>query len=142
VKSGKGKHATRTFVLTSSFNRGDEIVLRVRIIDRETGLPLAGGVADLGISGPETRTLTTGPSDSGGYAEATWKTAAGGKGKKGGPGTATGSYLARVTGVTASGHEWDGFGIPAPRALRRPAVGRPLHHRLRIRRAGADGSRW
>jgi hypothetical protein len=114
VKSGKGKHATRSFASTSSFTRGDEIVLRVRIVDRNTGLPLSGAVADLWISGPETRTFTTEPSDSAGYAEATWKTAASGKGKKGGTGTATGQYLAQVTGVTASGHDWDDLGTMAP----------------------------
>jgi hypothetical protein len=114
VKSGKGKHAATTFELTASFARGDEIVIRTRIVERETGLPLSGAVVALLISGPETHSLTSGTSDSAGYAEATWKTAAGGKGKNGGTGTATGSYLARVTGVTASGHDWDGVGITAP----------------------------
>jgi hypothetical protein len=110
VKSGKGKQSTTTFELTSSFARGDEIVIRARVIDRETGLPLSGAVVDLLVSGPETRTLVTGSSDSEGYAEATWKTTAPGKGKKGAGGTATGSYSAWVTGVTAVGHEWDGVG--------------------------------
>ncbi|MHC4473060.1 MAG: hypothetical protein ACYS99_19085 [Planctomycetota bacterium] len=109
-KSGKGKHATTTFELTSSFARGDKIVIRAWVADRETGLPLSGAVVDLLVSGPETRSLTSEPSDSEGYAEATWKTAAPGKGKKGGGGTATGSYSAWVTGVTAAGHEWDGVG--------------------------------
>lgn len=109
VKSGKGKNATRTFEITSSFVRGDEIVFRARVLDTETGAPIPGAVVELWVQGPETRSLTSGPSDANGYAEATWKTSAPGR-KKGGGGTAPGSYSAWVTGVSAPGYGWDGAG--------------------------------
>jgi hypothetical protein len=60
---------------------------------------LANAVVVISISGPEARTLTSGPSDSYGIAEAKWKI------KRN---TQISPYTATVTNVTADGHTWDG----------------------------------
>jgi hypothetical protein len=59
----------------------------------------------IAISGPESANLTTGPSNANGIAEASWNTQS--PNRKGQGGTATGSYTATTTGVTASGFVWD-----------------------------------
>jgi hypothetical protein len=102
--TGRGKNATTTFVVTANFVRGDEIVFRASVED-ETGAPVPDATVTLSIAGPETLELTTAPSDAGGVAEATWITEA--PNKKGIGGTATGSYIATVTGMTASGYVWN-----------------------------------
>ncbi|MHC5011398.1 MAG: hypothetical protein ACYTG6_10670, partial [Planctomycetota bacterium] len=113
VKSGKGRQATTVFELTSSFTRGDEIVFQARVVDQETGLPLAGAVVELWVQGPETRALTTEPSDADGYVTATWKTQAPRKKNNSGGGTAVGSYAVWVTHVSVAGYDWDGAGAMA-----------------------------
>ena len=60
---------------------------------------------DLLISGPEGTTLSTGPSDAAGLAEATWGTKAPNKRN---PGTSPGSYTVQTAGVSANGYHWDG----------------------------------
>ena len=50
------------------------MVIRADVLDTVTGLPLADAPVDLLITGPETLTLTTGPSDTNGMAEAIWQT--------------------------------------------------------------------
>ena len=61
---------------------------------------------DIQITGPQTVSLTTGPSNGAGIAEATWQTM---KSNKKGVGCKTpGSYTATTTNVTASGYTWDG----------------------------------
>jgi serine protease AprX len=107
VTTGKGANKTTSFVAVNIFSAGEEIVLRARVQD-DGGAPVAGAVVTLALTGPESRTLTTSPSDSGGMAEARWKTAAPGKGRKALPGTATGSYTATVGGVSATGFLWNG----------------------------------
>ena len=77
--------------------------------DQSTGLPLANAVADFDITGPELLTLTTGPSDADGFAEATWKTST--PNKRGVGGTALGSYSAALANVTLSGYTWDAQAI-------------------------------
>jgi len=57
------------------------------------------------ITGPETTTVITGPSDANGLAEASWKTRAAGKRN---PGTAPGAYTLQASYVTANGYHWDG----------------------------------
>jgi hypothetical protein len=57
------------------------------------------------ITGPETHSLTSEPTDNNGLAEAKWKTVAS---KKKRNGTSIGSYTAIVIDVTAEGYEWDG----------------------------------
>jgi hypothetical protein len=102
--SGKGKHLTWT--ASDTFSAGDSVVLRAHVVDSSTGLPLANASVDLAITGPESLALSAGPSDSDGIAEATWNTQA--PNKRGQGGTATGTYSATVTGVTADGYTWDG----------------------------------
>jgi len=103
VREGKGKNATETFVVTSAFAAGDGVVIQATVTD--SGTPVSGATVSIAISGPESVTLTTGPSDANGVAEATWNTSA--PNKKGNGGTATGGYTLTVTGVTASGFTWD-----------------------------------
>ena len=81
------------------------MVIRAYVVDRVTGLPLAGATVDLLITGPETLTLVAGPSDAAGMAEAIWQTKAAGRKN---PGTAPGDYTVRTKNVTATGYHWDG----------------------------------
>ena len=101
--SGRGKN--KTFQVATSFSQGDQVVFRAHV--QGGGVPLSNAVVLISISNPEARTLTSGPSDSNGFAEAKWKTSAP-KGKKDTGGTQAGQYTATVTNVTASGYEWDG----------------------------------
>jgi hypothetical protein len=100
--TGKGKN--KTFVVTSVFARGDAIIIQSQVTTG--GFPVAGAVVDFALSGPESTTLTTGPSDASGIAEVTWQTQS--PNKRGAGGTAPGSYTLTVTGVTAAGYAWDG----------------------------------
>ena len=105
---GKGKAKTTTFVLTDTFNAGDEIVICAQVVDG-LGQPVSKAVVDILLTGPETISLTTKHSDDYGVAVTYWKTSAPKKrGKKNtDPGTAPGIYRTTVEGVTAKGHEWD-----------------------------------
>jgi hypothetical protein len=103
IYTGKGQ--ARTFTGQTTFNPGDGVVIRAEVLDGVTGLPLAGATVDLLITGPESLTLTTAPSDAAGIAESTWNTQAP---KRNNPGTATGSYTVEVKGITATGYHWDG----------------------------------
>ena len=105
-KSGKGKTATTVFVETTNFTVGDAITVRATVLDETTGLPIPNATVTIGISGPETATLTTGPSDSNGIAEAVWNTQP--PNKRGNGGTAPGSYSATTADVSAAGYSWDG----------------------------------
>jgi hypothetical protein len=104
VKEGKGKNATLTFVLTSSFIQGDGVVISATVND-ETGAPVADATVNIEISGAESANLSSRPSDANGIAEATWNTLA--PNKKGAGGTTIGAYTATISGVTASGFVWD-----------------------------------
>jgi hypothetical protein len=99
---GKGKN--KTWVGTTAFNAGDAVVVRARVVDA-AGLPVANSTVAVEISGPETHTLTAGPSDGNGTAEATWQTLK--PNKRGQGGTTPGAYTATVVGVTATGYVWD-----------------------------------
>jgi hypothetical protein len=104
VREGKGKNATTTFVLTSNFVQGDGVVIQATV-KNEGGAPVPDATITFAISGPESASLTTGPSDANGVAETTWDTQS--PNKKGQGGTAIGGYTATTTGVTASGFVWD-----------------------------------
>ena len=106
VKTGKGKAATTTWTVTSTFAQGDAVTVRAYVVDNDTGLPLQNASVTIGITEPTATTLTTGPSDVNGIAEATWNTQA--PNKRGQGGTPTGTYTATTTNVTASGYTWDG----------------------------------
>jgi hypothetical protein len=102
--SGKGKN--KTWNISTSFVAGDTVTVRAQVIDQVTELPVANATVEITIGGPETVTLNSNPSDADGWAEATWQTQK--PNKRGQGGTATGSYTASVTNVTASGYHWDG----------------------------------
>ena len=105
VTEGKGKNATTSFVVTTDFTIGDEIVIR-SIVRDESGNPVPDASVSLTISGPESVELLSDASDANGIADVTWNTQA--PNKKGNGGTATGTYTVTVNGVTASGYTWDG----------------------------------
>jgi hypothetical protein len=105
-KSGKGRNATTTFVLTTTFTLGDNVVVRAHVADKSTGLPIANATVTISVTGPESVSLTTGPSGTDGVAEATWQTQA--PNKHGIGGTTPGTYTSTVTDVSATGYAWDG----------------------------------
>lgn len=108
VTTGKGPNKVTTFVGTSNFVAGEEIVLRAFVRDGD-GAAVPGAVVTLAIAGPEPGTLSSGPSTTTGMAEARWKTTAPvTKGRKIVPGTTSGGYTATVSNVSASGSNWDG----------------------------------
>ena len=109
VWTGKGKN--RQFVLTSSFTRGDSIVMQGYVEDVATGQPVADALVDIQITGPESAQLTSGPSAADGMFEVTWNTQA--PNKRGQGGTAPGGYTATVAGVIADGYVWDGVATSA-----------------------------
>ena len=108
--TGKGKNRVTTFVLTDTFNAGDKISFLAYVVNADTGLPVDDATVSMSIAlnGPESAgsdTLTSGPSDENGVAEAVWSTTK--PNKKGNRGSATGTYTATVTNVTANGYTWD-----------------------------------
>jgi len=105
IYSGRGK--TKTFLPQAVFFRGDEVVFSAFVEDAVG--PLSGAVVEIGISGPVTTKITSGPSNNNGFAEAKWKTSAPNR-KNGAGGTPMGSYTATVTNVTATGYDWDKIG--------------------------------
>ena len=81
------------------FKTGDLVTFEATVIDGN-GVPTAGAVVNLVITGPTSLTLTSGASDASGIARATWQT---NKGKKG-----RGDYTVTVTDVTLDTYIWDG----------------------------------
>jgi hypothetical protein len=106
VKEGKGKHATETFLFTTDFAAGDEIVFRMLVTD-QGGAPLPGATVSLAISDPDNTNINSGASDADGNTEALWVTQK--PNKKGLGGTARGIYSATVSGLIAPSHDWDGI---------------------------------
>ena len=104
VTEGKGKNATTTFVVTTGFVRGDDVIIRGTVLD-ETGAPVADATVNVTIGGPESSELASAPSDAAGAFEVTWRTSA--PNKRGDGGTTPGSYSATVSGLTASGYSWN-----------------------------------
>ncbi len=105
--TGKGKNKTVTFVATSSFAVGDGVVLRGHVEDG-TGNPVSGATVTFEISGPETASLSAGPSDTGGAVETVWQTE--GPNKKGRGGTPAGTYTATTSNVSVDGYDWNAQG--------------------------------
>ncbi|MBN1401336.1 MAG: fibronectin type III domain-containing protein [Anaerolineae bacterium] len=110
VTTGSGKNKTTTFETAVTFVAGEGVVLQATVFDGVSGAPVAGAVVELLITGPESLTVTSGPSDASGIAEAIWQTKAP---NRKAAGTATGNYVAQVKGVTASGYHWDGVATSA-----------------------------
>lgn len=104
ITSGTRKNKTTVFSSTNSFKRGETVVIRATV-KNAAGSSVTNATVQLAVSGPSTLSLTSGPSDSNGMAEAKWTTTA--PNKRGQGGTPTGSYSATVNGVTAAGYEWD-----------------------------------
>jgi hypothetical protein len=108
VTTGKGRDKATVFEiieLPASFNQGEAIVIRAKVTDGVTEQPISNATVDILVSGPDTTSLTSGPSDAGGLAEATWNTQA--PNKKGHGGTTPGSYTATTVDITATGYHWD-----------------------------------
>jgi hypothetical protein len=103
IYTGKGKN--QTWTLQTTFTAGDAVVIRARILDATTGLPIEGATVELLLTGPEGLTLTTAPSDIEGFAEAVWNTKSAGRKNSG---TATGTYRVDTKTVSAAGYHWDG----------------------------------
>ncbi|MDH3869214.1 MAG: hypothetical protein OET08_07565, partial [Desulfuromonadales bacterium] len=104
--TGKGKTKVITFVTTTIFSVGDGVTVRATVLDESTGIPVPNATVNIDITGPQAASLTTGPSDNNGIAEATWQTQA--PNRKGQGGTTAGNYTATTSNVTASGYIWDG----------------------------------
>ena len=81
------------------FKAGDLVTFEATVVDGN-GVPIAGAVVNLVITGPTSLTLTSGASDASGVATATWQT---NKSKKG-----RGDYTVTVTNVTLDTYIWDG----------------------------------
>jgi hypothetical protein len=79
--------------------------INAKVLDGVTGLPVSNATIEIQIGGKEAVSLNSYPSDADGWAEATWSTQS--PNKKGQGGTATVSYTATVTNITASGYHWD-----------------------------------
>ncbi len=104
VTSGSGKNKTTAFSQTSTFKRGETVVVRATVKDA-SGIPVANAAVQLAVTGPSSVSLTSGPSNGDGIAEAKWTTTA--PNKRGQGGTPPGPYTATVTNVTATGYQWD-----------------------------------
>jgi hypothetical protein len=104
--TGKGKTQVTTFVVTTSFSVGQAVTVRATVRDKTTGLPVPNATVNIGITGPQTVSLTTGPSNANGVAEASWQTQS--PNRKGQGGSTPGSYTATTGNVTAAGYSWDG----------------------------------
>ena len=107
VKEGKGKNANETFVATSSFVAGDDVIIRGLVKDKD-GTPTPNAEVTILIRTQDlvpVSTLTSSPSDARGAFEVIWNTQA--HNRKGQGGTDPGVYTGVVSGVTASGYSWD-----------------------------------
>ena len=105
VRLATGKYVKRTTNLneTAQFVPGDSIVFRATI-HNANGQPVANATASIAVTGPQAKTILTGPSDANGFADGIWKTSAPSRKSTGTP---TGTYTGTVSGVTASGYVWD-----------------------------------
>ena len=109
IYSRSGK--TTIFLQQPDFFQGDEVVISAQVDDSTNGTHVSNAVVEIRITGPEPRTLTSGPSNTNGIAEARWKTSAP---RRKNSGTTPGSYTATVNNVTASGYTWDGIPTKTP----------------------------
>jgi hypothetical protein len=101
---GKGK--LKEFFPQTTFTPGDGVIIHAYVIaDDISGSPIADATVELLVTGPESLTLTTGPSNIDGVAEATWNTRAPGKKN---PGTTPGTYTIQVKSLTVNGYHWNG----------------------------------
>lgn len=93
-----GRYDGTTFVPAGGFTTRDAIVFRVAVVNRATGAPVPGATVTFSVTGPSAATVTSGASNAGGFAEATWSTATPGSG-----------YAVDVKSMTLpTGYTWDG----------------------------------
>lgn len=100
--TGKGGNTVTTFIATSDITRGEAVIIRSIVTDNN-GNPVPDAIVTINISGPQTATSTSGPSNANGVAEASWQTSQ--PNRKGQGGTATGTYTATTANVSG---EWNG----------------------------------
>jgi len=110
VSMAVGKYVSGQFSQTTTLTRGNTVVFRATATD-SLGAPIAGATVTLSITGPNGTTSTnksiiTGATNASGQADATWATTA--PNKRGAGGTLKGTYIYKITGVSASGYTWDG----------------------------------
>ncbi len=105
VRLATGKYVKRTTNLneTAQFVPGDSIVFRATI-KNSSDQPVPNATASIAVTGPQAKTILTGPSDANGIADGIWKTSAPSRKSTGTP---SGDYTGKVNGVTASGYVWD-----------------------------------
>ena len=83
------------------------MVIRLSVKDQGAS-PISGAAVQVSIAefgSGSVVAIASAVTGSDGQAEAVWRTSA--PNKRGGGGTPTGSYIATVTNVTASGYTWD-----------------------------------
>ncbi|MDH5711725.1 MAG: Ig-like domain-containing protein [Gammaproteobacteria bacterium] len=100
--TGKGGNKVTTFISTTDIPVGEAVMIRSVVTDNN-GNPVADVTVTSTISGPENTTVTSGPSDANGIAEAIWNTST--PNRRGNGGTATGSYTVTTSDVTGN---WNG----------------------------------
>jgi hypothetical protein len=106
VTTGTKRNKITNFVSVTNFYQGDSVVFQMNV-KGGNGAAVSGATVQLSITGVGSPIpISSGPSDSAGIAEARWVTSA--PNRRGTGGTPVGSYTATVTGVTASGYDWDG----------------------------------
>src|SRR4030065_883354 len=109
IYSRSGK--TTVFLQQPDFFQGDEVVIQAQVDDSTNGAHVSNAVVEIRITGPEPRTLTSGPSNTNGIAEARWKTFAP---RRKNSGTTPGSHPATANKVVASGYTWDDIRTTTP----------------------------
>jgi hypothetical protein len=104
--TGRGKNAVQvlTEVLNNTFTAGDEIGMLLLVSDQDL-IEVAGATVHVTITGPSTAELSSSVSGNDGLAELHWQTQQ--ANHKGTGGTPTGSYTARVTGISSNTYTWD-----------------------------------
>jgi len=104
--SGKGAKKTTSYITTSTFTAGQEIVFNGTVMSKDS--PVSGAVVTLKIADSNSTllTLTGTPSDADGVFTARWQTVA--SKNKVVTGTPTGTYTATVNRVLATGYTWNG----------------------------------
>ena len=113
--TGKGKN--KTFAIKTEFAQGDAVIIRATVRD-DLGNPVQDATVTLDIGGTGSATVTSGPSDAEGIAEASWNTSA--PDRKGNGGTPTGGYTVTTSKVEATGYTWDGAATSAGFNLNNP----------------------
>jgi hypothetical protein len=104
VLEGKGKN--KVFSSATVFAPGDTIIIRATVLSGGLPVPNATVTLDiLHIDGLESATITSGPSDASGVAEASWNTSV--PNRKGNGGTTPGSYTVTTSNVEVTGYTWD-----------------------------------